>query len=534
MKAFVFKKLIQINQSDFYYLNKYIKSLCTLENIAFTSICCISVFAYSNDFNDMYITPKWLYVYLFTAIFATLICIKFSLGYSLKLNLDVLTNEICIICIIEALYGLLQYYNNIQDFEHPIFIGSFDNPAGFDSCLCFGLPFLLWHAKKSNKAINRWFYIIGIFIVLFAILISHSRTGIITALATLLIIGLHNFQKDKFIKFLVFIFIIIAITTFCYFLKKDSADGRLLIWRCSLDMFLDKPLFGHGFDSFRKYYMYYQADYFYRNPNSILQQLADSVHTPFNEYIRLLVNFGVVGCSIAIISIYLLFKRCRLHLCVFTLSIMSIAIFSFTSYPFSYPFTWIIFIFSFINILPKFNYKSFKIKNLAIIIMAISLYISYKTIIQIISEKEWHQADITNQLYLYNDFKQDLFDNPYFLYNFSAKLYGRNQLEHSLDVAIECRKHFADYDLEFLLGNIYMKQHNYDMAIKKYILCTNMCPSRFLPYSQLLQLYIETGNNTLAYKTALLINNKPIKISTPIVHVIKRQAKIYLNTHKEF
>lgn len=43
--------------------------------------------------------------------------------------------------------------------------------------------------------------------------------------------------------------------------KKDSADGRLLIWRCAMPMLQQNWLTGYGTGGFEAHYMDYQADY---------------------------------------------------------------------------------------------------------------------------------------------------------------------------------------------------------------------------------------------------------------------------------
>lgn len=89
--------------------------------------------------------------------------------------------------------------------------------------------------------------------------------------------------------------LIIAILVGLYFVKKDSADGRILIWQCSAHMFADKPLLGYGIGGFQREYMLYQAEYFRNHPGSSFIMLADIVKHPFNEYLLFLVEKGLMG-----------------------------------------------------------------------------------------------------------------------------------------------------------------------------------------------------------------------------------------------
>ncbi len=59
------------------------------------------------------------------------------------------------------------------------------------------------------------------------------------------------------------------------FIRKDSADGRLLIWRCSAQLIFRKPVSGYGGNGFTANYMNEQSAYFTRHPGSKYAMLAD-------------------------------------------------------------------------------------------------------------------------------------------------------------------------------------------------------------------------------------------------------------------
>lgn len=82
-----------------------------------------------------------------------------------------------------------------------------------------------------------------------------------------------------------------ASSVFLYHYKKDSADGRLLIWQCTWNMIKERPLYGYGYGGFQANYMDEQAQFFRTHPNSRYAQLADDVKSPFNEYLGVLTEF---------------------------------------------------------------------------------------------------------------------------------------------------------------------------------------------------------------------------------------------------
>lgn len=99
-------------------------------------------------------------------------------------------------------------------------------------------------------------------------------------------------------------------------LQKDSANGRLLIWRVSSEMMVDAPLTGKGIGNFRKEYMHYQARYFRSHPHSPYAMLADNITYPYNEFLLIGVEQGIVGlifilCIIVCTLKYASYQRYR-------------------------------------------------------------------------------------------------------------------------------------------------------------------------------------------------------------------------------
>ena len=86
---------------------------------------------------------------------------------------------------------------------------------------------------------------------------------------------------------------LVAAVVFLYHYKQDSADGRLLIWRCTWSVIRESPWIGYGIGGFQAQYMDAQADYFKAHPGSPYVMLADNTQAPFNEYLGLLTEFGL-------------------------------------------------------------------------------------------------------------------------------------------------------------------------------------------------------------------------------------------------
>ena len=219
-----------------------------------------------------------------------------------------------------------------------------DNPAGFASCLCAGFPFLILLLSSKNKYVRYGGWLAGTIIVT-TIILSYSRAGIVSVTILSCLYLYERLEWKKVLKYLLLASLVLLLFG-CYWMKKDSADGRLLIWKCCINMVKDAPWTGHGIGSFEAHYMDYQADYFKQHEQSRYSMLADNVKQPFNEYLKILLNFGIVGILVLFLLIgaivYCYKKNSNTEKKIGFYSLISIGTFSLFSYPFTYPFVWAI------------------------------------------------------------------------------------------------------------------------------------------------------------------------------------------------
>ena len=59
-------------------------------------------------------------------------------------------------------------------------------------------------------------------------------------------------------------------------------------------MIKHEPFTGYGVGGFSAHYMDYQAQYFKEHPDSQFAILADNIKSPFNEYLSVGVQFGIL------------------------------------------------------------------------------------------------------------------------------------------------------------------------------------------------------------------------------------------------
>jgi len=266
---------------------------------------------------------------------------------------------ITVLTAVQALYGMAQYLHLFSAFGGSGITGSFDNPAGFAASLCAGFPFFFYFLAQKEIWV-RVASIIGMAIIVFAVFLSGSRAGMV-ALAAVCILGFFHWVRINTKQKVIFGIFLAILIAGLYFYKKDSANGRLLIWRCSWEMIKEKPLAGFGTNGFKANYMNYQAAYFEAHPDSKQAMLADNISRPFNEYIGLLVNYGLFGFLLFLLFVFYLIRTFRrikektITTCIAAWCLTAVAIFAFFSYPPRYPFVWVAGLLSVGGLLP-FDY----------------------------------------------------------------------------------------------------------------------------------------------------------------------------------
>jgi O-antigen ligase len=436
-----------------------------------------------------------------------------------------------------ALHGILQYAGVLFSGNGNFSVmGSFDNPAGFAAALACTLP-LCFLFFENNSPRLKYIAVAAVVLIAAALVLSGSRAG----MAAIVVAGLaYAFVRLRIISRKSKTIIAVALITLCvafYLFKKDSADGRLLIWRCTLDMVLDKPIFGHGQGAFQAEYMRYQANYFNAHPDSRYADLADNVLHPFNEYLRLLAEHGVVGLSCVVLLGWLLWRRFARERTpektVALLCLLSLAVFACFSYPFNYPFTWVVAFLSMAVICGGNKITLRRTAGVARVLMtALSICMLCAATLLLRAERTWNRiarqslvGKTREVLPEYEKLYRYLDHNGLFLYNHAAELHEAGEYEQSIAVFERCMHYYNDMDVQMLLADNYRELHGYDEAEHHLKTAAAMCPVRFVPLYELAKLYDATGRHDDALAVAQQILDKKIKIPSHTVSAIKKEMR---------
>ena len=516
--------------------------------IVFWSLFLGSItFVWSGLFVDSLIVPKWIAFGIFGVLLILVNAVRVLANKDAKLiffpDMQDMLCVISTVLLVLSVAGILQYHGQIGFLANGMTTVSYDNPAGFSATLAVGLPFVLLGMLGKSR-FHRNLHIMTFGLLIIAMVLSHSRAGVCSILAVFLFGGLTFVTKRAPLKvglMIAWIFILVML----FVLKPESASGRMLIWICTLQMIKDKWLFGYGPGGFEANYMDCQAAYLAVRPDSPYAQLADTVQYPFNEYLYVTVNYGIVGLSIVLAflayMVYRYLKNKSTERLAALLCIIAASVFAMFSYPSMYPFVWFAVIYGAAILMADMKVtlirKSAIMKTSATAAIIVCCFVSYKLYKWSEAEIRWKRVAVSqhsdkNILAEYADIYTTLHDDRYFMYNYAYKLYQAEDYVSACKYAKECRNLWADYDVEILLGHISGRLDNCDEAERHYINAEAMCPNRFRPLFYLMKLSEENKDFPKAVRYAEEILCKQIKIPSTEVDQIRREAEKIVGTYR--
>lgn len=180
--------------------------------------------------------------------------------------------------------------------------GCNENPTVTALFLVGCIPMLIARIARRNR---RMLYFAILLITITGIIMLRCRTayiGLAVEVVILLIVryrnSLQQIARQRFYAVLAVVAAIVMVAAIghrLYDMKKDSADGRLLIWKLSAAMVAERPM-GYGYGLFEKNYNLRQADYFAQNESTVTERRnADFVMMPYNDYLEQAIEGGIPG-----------------------------------------------------------------------------------------------------------------------------------------------------------------------------------------------------------------------------------------------
>ena len=242
---------------------------------------------------------------------------------------------------LEAVWGLLQVYG-YEPSNHSLYAltGSFYNPGPYSGFLAMCVPVAL-HEWLEGKRIWKHVALVALVLMLVVLPSGMSRSAWVAALvASGYVLGMHYREKVcRYWKyFCVGSSLLAVLGVGAYHWKKDSADGRLLMWKVATQAVLDQPWQGVGWEYVAGAYGDAQERYFASGAASEQEaHVAGAPEYVFNEYLQVAMAWSVPAlCGILLlvgVCFYLGHRGRMFGVCG---GLLSLGVFSCSSYPFQF------------------------------------------------------------------------------------------------------------------------------------------------------------------------------------------------------
>jgi tetratricopeptide (TPR) repeat protein len=545
------------------YKNSFRFSVLDLLVLLFTGSVFLSSFVWNDASQN---TTKLTILVLFVVLYFCIRIVETWYAVSLRWLFCVF---IILTSLLEAVWGFLQFYG-FENSQHSLFklTGSFFNPGPYAGYLAVVFPLALhyWVQGKGLKEKEKWkkkvFHLspftlsllacIAILVVLPAAMSRASWLAVIAG-STIVLYKRYSeyftsFQakvpfrklRGKFGTWMIGCIVIFLLTTAfagMYLLKKDSADGRMLTWKVSLQTIVRHP-FGVGLGNFSGAYGEEQVAYFTSGKATETEErVAGNPEYGFNEYLQIGIESGIVSLLLfASIIVFTFRSMIKTEDWGNMGSLTALLVFAFFSYPFSVlPFL-IIFVFLIaINTNIRVNSPnschpcSIVLACSCLLVTSFCLYCQYPVYK---AYKEWN----SNRIYYHAGVHKESVQNyeslyPYlndqiqFLFEFAQCLSKSEQPAKSNEVLRRALQISCDPMLYNIMGKNYQAMKKYEQAENTFVKSTQLVPCRLYPWYLLCKLYAEMELPEKAIKTAKIVLTKEPKVQSPAVNEMREEVK---------
>ena len=415
----------------------------------------------------------------------------------------------------EALLGMAQLHGWALS-NHSLFniTGTFYNPGPYSGYLALLLPICLSFTRhhKPFPKYYGWLCVMAILLVLPA---GMSRTAWLAALigCGYLVyqwnrtkVQLFAQKHPKYLRVLLVAGCLFGMGCLYmgYHLKKDSADGRFLLWKVTTEVITRHPLSGTGLGGFPAAYAQAQADYLQQaTPREAL--VAGCPEYAFNEFLQIGAEQGVLSLSLFLLWLgsigYYAQKQKRTGIIACLIAFM---LFACASYPLQLPEFWLLFIsLGAISATPEIQISPApRLKTITIGLLVTSMLIGgYALFCQkdyYPAYRGWSRLQTLYQSQAYSSIADDylrlasrLSHKPEVLFEAAQCQSKTGNPQEAVRLLKRATRLSADPMIHYMLAKNEQALCRYQEAEKTLLYALRILPERIYPYYLLVRLYAE-------------------------------------------
>lgn len=477
-------------------------------------------------------------------ILSALVCSK---GEKLSGLAPIVSWSLVAFATIEAVRGLCQLYGCVSS-NHSLYTltGSFFNPGPYSGYLAMAFPLCMHQWWVGDK----WRQIVAggaMLLVLCVLPAGMSRSAwVAAAISGLWVYGWHAkwgmylenmwllHKRRMLIAIAGGLCIFILAGYLLFALKPDSARGRLFMWKMTCHAIAERPLTGHGIGCFTAAYGNAQEAYFAAGDyESWEERVAGSPEYAFNEYLQVAVELGIplALCLLVLVVLCLYRGVCkgRYGICG---AILSLMIFSFSSYPLQLP----VFIVTLGGLLLAciFDGNRWQWLGVAVLVGIIGGF-RLKNDLQVEQAcREWMNARVLYSAGAYQSAEKEygrlyplLRKRASFLFEYGHGLHKQQQFSKSNRILKEALQLSCDPMILNVIGKNYQQMGDCLSAEDWFIRSTHRLPGRIYPYYLLAKLYAEPSfrQPDKFEKMKRMVLTKEPKVQSTAIRQMREEVK---------
>ena len=435
--------------------------------------------------------------------------------------------------------------------------GGFANsgPYGGFLAVCIAVVFAAaWRWRDSVNLYDRilfWLSSVSGCLGIVVLPASMSRAGLIALVVSGVVFALTKTEIKSYLRShkwlpLSVVAVSLAIGAGAFCLKKDSALGRFHIWEMELRAIADKPLTGHGYGNALGSYGDAQAEYFEGEERGQERvRIAGCPEYAFNEYLRLGMEFGILGLLLSVAVIVLgTMMLCHSDSSL-TFGLVAWGTFAMASYPLA---VWqlrlllAVFLGAAIGVSVKVGKKGRLILVPALVCLSVGSMLVWlpENKHRKEAESKWLEERRFTNFGIFDGMADrlailypQLRRNFRYLYDYGYALHKECRYEESNVILREGALISSDP----MFYNIIVKNHealgDYELAERNYIHAHNMVPSRLYPYILLMEMKERQGNTEQALAYARKALSLPVNERNMSMRDLHERARKYYDEHKK-
>lgn len=467
---------------------------------------------------------------------------------------------------VEALHGLGQIIG-VYPSNHLLFLltGTFYNPGPYSGYLAAILPIglhriLVLNGKKGRLSIVQYNLSWCVLMLICSVLpAGMSRAAWIASLVACGYVAIRVYRAK--IKLFVsrhrcsvlgVLIVGVLLASGVYAIKRDSADGRLLIWKITSQAISSSPWGEEAGRTFSALYGDAQERYFtdcdYPESEAWVAGTPDFA---FNEYLQIAAEYGVWVAVLFIVVLLVLLRitlNCK-HLVGMGGCLVSLMVFSCFSYPLHIPALASVWLLAVVALCGEgLVMMKRKLNAVLILLLVVVTGLTVSVNVFIINRQRnqaVHEWMPVRTLYYSGAFKaaakeygklyHKLSWQKDFCFEYGRALYKAGNYDEAELILLKAMAVSGDPMILNILGRNAQEKGEYEKAEEYLLRSTRRLPERVYPHYLLVKLYAEPGyfNRTNLIREAEYVLNVDPKVNSTAIREMRQEVKKILEIKNE-